>query len=62
MNKELELIDKVQEIKKLLYEVAVIIGNREYEIELTQNGWGETPDGKPLEKIPSIEIKIIDRY
>lgn len=62
MNKELELIDKVQEINKLLYEISVIIGNREYEVELNRDGWGITPDGKDLEKIPSIEIKVIDRY
>ena len=62
MNKEIELIDKVQEINKLLYEIAVIIGNREYDIELNRDGLGETPDGKDLEKIPSIEIKLIERY
>lgn len=62
MNKELELINKVQEINKLLYEISVIIGNREYEVELNEDSWGETLDGKPLKKIPSIEIKIIDRY
>ena len=62
MNKELELINKVQEINKLLYEISVIIGSREYEVKLNEDSWGITPDGKPLKKIPSIVIKIIDRY